>query len=92
MAGVMSWWMLAMVAYPEMQKHGQAELDSVIGRDHVPSFSDFEHLPYIHAMAKEALSWCPIDPVSLPHHIIQDNWYKGMYTRIFSLIPTADLL
>lgn len=73
----MSWWMLAMVAYPETQKRAQAELDSVVGRDRVPTFADFEHLPYIRAMVKEALRWHPIDPVGLPHRVIQDDWYKG---------------
>lgn len=78
-AGVMGWWMLAMIAYPETQKRAQAELDAVVGRDRLPSFADFEHLPYIRAMVKEALRWRPIDPVGLPHRSTQDDWYEGHF-------------
>ena len=85
----MSWWMLAMLAYPETQKRAQAELDSVVGRDRVPTFSDFEHLPYIRAMVKETLRWRPIDPVGLPHRVIQDDWYKGNACLYVSLKHAA---
>ncbi len=44
-----------MIVYPETQKRAQAELDAVVGRDRLPSFADYEHLPYIRAMVKEAL-------------------------------------
>ena len=84
--------MLAMVAYPETQRHAQAELDSVVGRDRVPTFSDFQHLPYIRSMVKEALRWRPIDPVGLPHRVIQDDWYKGNACLHVSLKPAAYLL
>jgi cytochrome P450 len=76
-SSVMTWWMLAMVIYPGVQKLAQAELDNVVGRDRLPSFSDFDHLPYIRAMVKEALRWRPISPISLPHRLIQDDWYEG---------------
>jgi cytochrome P450 len=76
-SGVMAWWMLAMTAYPDVQKRAQAELDNVVGRHRVPSFADFEHLPYIRAMVKEALRWRTIGPASLPHCLTQDDWYEG---------------
>ncbi|THH10179.1 hypothetical protein EW146_g8452 [Bondarzewia mesenterica] len=78
-AGVMAWWMLAMIAYPEVQKRAQAELDAVVGHDRLPTFADFEHLPYIRAMVKEALRWRPIDPVGLPHRLMEDDWYEGHF-------------
>ena len=61
----MSWWTLAMLAYPEVQKRAQDELDAVVGRTRVPTFADLPHLPYIRAMVKEALRWRPVDPVGL---------------------------
>lgn len=42
-----------MVLYPGAQVRAQAELDAVVGRSRVPTFADYEHLPYIRAMAKE---------------------------------------
>lgn len=52
-AGVLTWWMQAMLLYPEVQAKAQAELDAVVGRDRVPTFADQEHLPYIGAMVTE---------------------------------------
>jgi cytochrome P450 len=78
-AGTLSWWMLAMVLYPDVQKHGQAELDRVVGRDRLPSFSDIEHLPYIRGMVKESLRWRPVVPLVVPHRVIQDDWYEGHF-------------
>jgi cytochrome P450 len=75
----LAWWMLAMVTYPETQKRAQAELDAVVGRARVPTFADFQHLPYIRAMVKEALRWRPLDPIGIPHLSTEDDWYEGMF-------------
>ena len=75
----MSWWMLAMLAYPETQKRAQAEIDAVVGRSRIPTFADQAHLPYIRAMVKESLRWRPVGPVGMPHYTIEDDWYQGMF-------------
>jgi len=75
----MYWWALAMVAHPEVQKRAQAELDTVVGRSRIPTFSDVPNLPYIQAMVKEALRWRPVLPFSLPHATTEDDWYNGMF-------------
>lgn len=75
----MFWWMLAMIAYPETQSRAQAELDAVIGRGRVPTFSDSPHLPYIHAMVKEILRWRPTSPLGVPHRSTEDDWYEGAF-------------
>ena len=54
-AGVLSWFMLAMVVNPEVQRRAHEELDRVVGRECMPSFADYERLPYIRAIVKEAL-------------------------------------
>ena len=72
-------WMLAMVTYPEVQKRAQAELDAVVGRTRTPTFADFQHLPYIRAMVKEVLRWCPVVPLGIPHLSTEDDWYDGMF-------------
>jgi cytochrome P450 len=75
----MYWWMLAMVAFPETQRRAQAELDSVVGRSRVPSFSDLPNLPYLRAMVKEVLRWRSVLPVGIPHCSLEDDWYEGMF-------------
>ena len=76
---VLAWWMLAMVTYPEVQRRAQAELDAVVGRARTPTFADFQCLPYIRAMVKEALRWRTSGPVGLPHCSAEDDWYDGMF-------------
>jgi cytochrome P450 len=63
-SGVLAWWMLVMVTYPEVQKRAQAELDAVVGRARSPTFADFQHLPYIRAMVKGTLRWRPVGPLA----------------------------
>ena len=78
--------MLAMVTYPETQKRAQEELDSVVGRTRIPTFLDFQDLPYIRAMVKEALRWRPVDPLGLPHLSAEDDWYNSMFIPKGSIV------
>ncbi|KAI9435070.1 cytochrome P450 [Lactarius indigo] len=52
---------------------------TVVGRTRTPTFADFQHLPYIRAMVKETLRWCPVGPVGIPHLSSEDDWYNGMF-------------
>ena len=78
-SGVMAWWLLAMITYPETQKRAQAELDAVVGRSRVPTFADFEHLPYVRSMVKESLRWRSAFPIGAPHRCMEDDWYEGYF-------------
>ncbi|KAH9022268.1 cytochrome P450 [Lactarius pseudohatsudake] len=73
------WWLLAMLAFPEVQVRAHAELDEVVGRGRPPTFADLPSLPYIHAMTKEVLRWSPPLPFGIPHASSADDWYEGMY-------------
>jgi cytochrome P450 len=77
-----------MVAYPEVQKRAQAELDSAVGRSRVPTFSDAPHLPYIQAIFKEVLRWRPALPLGLPRSSTKDDWYNGMFIPKGTLVLT----
>ncbi|KIP11879.1 hypothetical protein PHLGIDRAFT_124541 [Phlebiopsis gigantea 11061_1 CR5-6] len=68
---------LAMTLYPDVQKRAQAEIDSVVGHDRLPSFDDRPNLPYIEALVKEVLRWNPVGPLGLPHRLIRDDIYEG---------------
>ncbi|KAA1476606.1 cytochrome P450 [Dentipellis sp. KUC8613] len=78
-ATVMSWLLLALVAYPDVQRRAQNELDTVIGHSRIPTFADFDHLPYIQAVVKECIRWKAIIPFGIPHCALQDDWYNGMF-------------
>ena len=63
---------LVLVLYPEVKKRAQAELDSVLGRDRLPTFGDRPHLPYIDAMCKELMRWQMVTPVGAIISIIKN--------------------
>jgi Cytochrome P450 len=44
---------VAAICFPESLKKVQAELDSVVGRDRMPTFDDERSLPYLVAFIKE---------------------------------------
>ena len=44
-----------MMMYPDAQKAAQAEIDSVIGPERLPTYEDMESLPYLTAMLRETL-------------------------------------
>ena len=72
-ATVMTWFMLAMIAYPEVQKKCQEELDRVIGRSRMPTFRDRESLPYLRATLRELLRWrtpAPVGEQYKPFHLL----------------------
>ncbi|KAL4255104.1 cytochrome P450 family protein [Pleurotus pulmonarius] len=70
---------LAMLHYPEVQKKGQREIDSVIGPDRLPTFEDFNSLPYVARVTQEILRWHPTAPLGVPHRSTEDDIYKGMF-------------
>ncbi|KDQ22589.1 hypothetical protein PLEOSDRAFT_1050622 [Pleurotus ostreatus PC15] len=78
-SGQLAWFMEAMVLYPEVQARAQAEIDRVVGRDRMPTFQDYDHLPYIKAMVKETLRWNGVGRLGVPHRLAQDDWYEGHF-------------
>ncbi|KAH9942706.1 cytochrome P450 [Amylocystis lapponica] len=70
---------LAMSLYPNVQRKAQAELDSVLGANCLPTLSDRPKLPYVESLIKEVYRWNPVTPLSLPHKVMQDDVYKGHF-------------
>jgi len=85
--------LVAMLLYPDIQKKAQAELDSVIGRERLPTLGDRPNLPFIDATCKEVLRWRPVSPRSqmaphvmylmslaaIPHAVTEDDVYAGFF-------------
>ena len=72
--------MLAMIAFPEVQRRAQAEIGAVVGRDRLPDIC--RHTPSsirARAIIREVLRWRPTVPFSVPHAAINEDWYEGMY-------------
>ena len=52
-----------MLTYPDAQRKAQEELNRVVGRDRLPTFSDRDRLPFVEAVLKETLRWIPVAPL-----------------------------
>src|SRR5579863_6175656 len=68
-----------MIAFPEVQRRAQAELDAVVGRDRLPTFDDAPRLPFVRAIIEEVLRWRPSLPLGVPHAATEADWYEGMF-------------
>ena len=49
-----------LATHPWVQDKAQKELDALCGVDRMPTFADFEHLPYINCIVKEGLRIRPV--------------------------------
>ncbi|KZP11704.1 cytochrome P450 [Athelia psychrophila] len=69
----------AMVTHPDVRARAQAEIDAVVGADRLPSFADRASLPYIECVMSECLRWAAPVPLGLPHRLMEDDVYNGMF-------------
>ncbi|GKZ36943.1 hypothetical protein AbraIFM66950_008208 [Aspergillus brasiliensis] len=63
--------------YPDAVRKAQAELDTVVGSERLPTFDDMTHLPYLDAFLKELIRWRPLAALGAPHSVTQDDSYEG---------------
>ncbi|XP_035667221.1 cytochrome P450 2U1-like [Branchiostoma floridae] len=63
----LTWALLYMVLYPEVQQKVQEEIDSVVGPDTALSITQRSQLPYTEAVITEVMRIKPVAPMSLPH-------------------------
>ncbi|KAF8531833.1 cytochrome P450 [Gautieria morchelliformis] len=64
---------LALVAFPRVQKRAQEEIDRVVGSGRVPTLDDLKDLPYIQAIVKETHRFRPVAPLGLPHALSSEE-------------------
>jgi cytochrome P450 len=72
---------LAMVHYPEWQIEMQNEVDEIIGDGamRMPDFEDIAALPKVRAVIKEVLRWRPVTAGGVPHQLVKDDVYDGLF-------------
>ena len=72
----------AMVKFPHVQRKAQEEIDSFVGEDRSPLWSDYAQLPYVSQIVKETMRWRPILPLAFPHALISGMiWRTGFVFR-----------
>lgn len=79
-----------LVAFPDILKKAQEEIDRVVGSERLPDFTDEHKLPYISAIVKEILRWGAFVPTGIPHTNAADDVYKGYFIPKGSfIVPNA---
>ncbi|KAG1754242.1 cytochrome P450 [Suillus lakei] len=75
--------LMAAASFPEEQAKVQAELDAVVGRHRVPTFTDQKSLPLLGAFISEALRWRPLGPEGFPHRTTKDViWASALLNNL----------
>jgi len=78
-AGTIAWLIAILSKRPDLQAKAHAEIDSVIGNNRLPDFSDESSLPYIRALLKETLRYRNPFPQGIPHMSTEDQVYNGYF-------------
>ncbi|KAI0698605.1 CyP450 monooxygenase [Cytidiella melzeri] len=63
----------------EVQRRAKEELDAVVGPGRLPTYEDYDSLPYIQAILLECMRWIPVVPLGVPHRLTTDDYYKEYF-------------
>ncbi|NXS83796.1 CP1A5 protein, partial [Erpornis zantholeuca] len=75
----LSWSLMYLVKYPDIQRKIQEELDQTIGRERRPRLSDRGMLPYMEAFILEMFRHSSFVPFTIPHSTTKDTVLNGYY-------------
>ncbi|NWY41087.1 CP1A5 protein, partial [Sylvia atricapilla] len=75
----LSWSLMYLVTYPNIQRKIQEELDQTIGRERRPRLSDRSTLPYTEAFILEVFRHSSFLPFTIPHSTTKDTVLNGYY-------------
>ncbi|KAI8143136.1 cytochrome P450 [Fennellomyces sp. T-0311] len=77
-AVTLTWMMVILCHYPHVQQTIRDELDEFIYKHkRLPTFNEWEHLPYSASVQKECMRFRPTSPFGLPHVANQDFECSG---------------
>jgi cytochrome P450 len=66
-ASIITSFIHAMTKWGHVLKKAQEEVDSVVGEDRTPLWSDYQNMPYVASIVKETMRWRPAVPLAFPH-------------------------
>ncbi|KAL3065039.1 cytochrome P450 1A1 [Trematomus bernacchii] len=75
----LSWSVMYLVAYPEIQERLYQELKDKVGLDRTPVLSDRPHLPFLEAFILEIFRHSSFLPFTIPHCTTKDTSLNGYY-------------
>ncbi|XP_068081913.1 probable cytochrome P450 304a1 [Anabrus simplex] len=78
-----------MMHYPEICSNVQKELDTVVGRNKLPSLNDRPSLPYTEATLRESMRRTTLTPISVPHRATEDTYFRGYFVPKNTMMITC---
>ena len=78
-SSILSWFLLYMIHYQDVQEEIFKELNEIVGRDKLPCLQDIENLPYLRATVCEVMRHSAFAPLSAPHKAIRDSVIEGYH-------------
>ncbi|NXC08526.1 CP1A4 protein, partial [Orthonyx spaldingii] len=78
-ATALSWSLMYVALYPDIQRKIQEELDQTIGRERRPRLSDRGELPYTEAFILEMFRHSSFVPFTIPHSTTKATVLNGFY-------------
>ncbi|CAG03127.1 unnamed protein product, partial [Tetraodon nigroviridis] len=78
-ATALSWSVMYMVAYPELQERLHQELKRKVDLDRTPRLSDKQHLPFLEAFILESFRHSSFLPFTIPHCTSKDTSLNGYF-------------
>lgn len=66
-----------LLRHPEVVKKAQQEIDSVVGRDRLPTLEDRSKMPYLEALTLESVRMFMGRTFSIPHRALKDTTLQG---------------
>ncbi|KNZ76528.1 O-methylsterigmatocystin oxidoreductase [Termitomyces sp. J132] len=87
-SGMLAFFILAMVLYPECQMRAQKEIETIIGPNRLPEFYDRSNLRYLECVVQEVMRYANSGQSNIfaPHKVMEDDIYRGM------LIPKGSII
>ena len=82
--------MKAMTCYPKVQKLAQEEIDRHVGDSRSPTWSDYQSLPYVSGVVKEAMRWRPVGGLIPPHATAEGEFRPPERYHLKQILSTAD--
>ena len=82
----LTWAMLYMARYPEVQIKVQKELDLVVGHERMPSLRDRPDLPYTEAVIMEIQRYANIVPQGVQHVVQKEVTVNGLTLPIGAMV------
>ncbi|NWH78869.1 CP2J2 protein, partial [Piaya cayana] len=76
-ATTLSWALLYMVAYPDVQEKVQEELDAVLSPSHLICYEDRKKMHYTNAVVHEIIRFSSIILITIPRQAVKDTTVLG---------------